>query len=71
MFFSFIKNVFSSCGQYVISNKSVCSWDYDGSGVQYQVLAGPAFIAVFTISGIIIGTLGDIYNRLVEFYQMT
>jgi len=54
----------TNCGQYVISNKSVCSWDYDGSGVQYQVLAGPAFIAVFTISGIIIGTLGDIYNRV-------
>ena len=36
-----------------------CDWQYSGQGWQYQVLAGPAFIIVFTISGVIMGGLAD------------
>merc|ERR1711988_1497600 len=38
---------------------SSCSWSYSGQGWQYQVLAGPAFIIVFTISGVVMGYLAD------------
>jgi len=41
-----------------------CTWDYSGLGMEYQVLAGPAFIAVFTISGVIFGITADYVNRL-------
>ena len=44
-------------------NISYCKWDYAGSGVPYQLLAGPSFIAVFTVAGIVLGVLGDLYNR--------
>lgn len=36
-----------------------CEWNYNGLGLEYQVLAGPAFIAVFTIFCIIIGFTSD------------
>ena len=36
-----------------------CDWTYSGQGWQYQVLAGPAFIIVFTISGVLMGYLAD------------
>jgi len=41
-----------------------CKWDYTGLGMDYQVLAGPAFIAVFTVSGVIFGITADCMNRL-------
>ena len=40
-----------------------CHWDYTGLGIQYQALAGPAFTAVFAVSGIVLGLLSDIYPR--------
>ncbi|KAB7498427.1 hypothetical protein Anas_04225 [Armadillidium nasatum] len=45
------------------TNDSACVWDYSGLGLQYQILAGPSFIAVFTVSGIIIGMAADRYSR--------
>ena len=42
-----------------------CHWDYTGLGIQYQVLAGPAFTAVFVVSGVVLGCLSDIYPRTV------
>jgi hypothetical protein len=36
-----------------------CEWNYSGSGLQYQLLAGPAFIAVFTISSLFSGIISD------------
>ena len=36
-----------------------CVWTYSGQGWEYQVLAGPAFIIVFTISGVLMGYLAD------------
>ena len=51
-----------------------CSWDYSGLGYQYQVgggraeaaadpavqlLAGPAFVAVFSVSGVLVAVTAD------------
>jgi len=44
--------------------KMICKWDYTGLGMDYQVLAGPAFIAVFTVSGVVLGITADYVNRL-------
>jgi len=52
------------CNKVTHGNESVCYFDYDGSGVEYQILAGPAFIAMFSVGGIIMGVLGDIHNRV-------
>lgn len=34
-------------------------WQYSGSGIEYQILAGPVFMLVFTISGIPLGLLAS------------
>jgi len=36
-----------------------CSWEYSGLGIEYQILAGPAFVAVFSVSGVFISVLSD------------
>lgn len=41
-----------------------CEWNYNGLGIDYQLLAGPSFIAVFTIVGVILGFAADRYNRV-------
>lgn len=41
-----------------------CEWNYNGLGLDYQLLAGPSFILVFTIVGIFMGVLADKYNRV-------
>ncbi|PIK45432.1 hypothetical protein BSL78_17707 [Apostichopus japonicus] len=42
---------------------NVCYYDYTGLGWEYQVLAGPIFIVVYTFSGIVLGYAADISNR--------
>lgn len=41
-----------------------CEWNYNGLGIDYQLLAGPSFILVFTIIGIVLGIAADKYNRV-------
>ncbi|GAB0099276.1 uncharacterized protein DMENIID0001_151270 [Sergentomyia squamirostris] len=41
-----------------------CEWNYNGLGIDYQVLAGPSFIAVFTVMGVILGIAADKFNRV-------
>ncbi|ELU06601.1 hypothetical protein CAPTEDRAFT_220111 [Capitella teleta] len=41
----------------------ICAWDYNGQGFEYELLAGPIFIVVFTFVGIPISFVADIYNR--------
>ena len=45
------------------SGESGCVWDYSGFGLQYQLLAGPAFVGVFTVAGIVMGFASDTGNR--------
>nr|XP_002127145.1 uncharacterized protein LOC100183908 [Ciona intestinalis] len=55
---------FDLCEKVYYENQTYCRWDYTGSGIEYQILAGPSFIAIFTVMGIMIGVLGDKYNRV-------
>ena len=41
-----------------------CVWDYSGLGYQYQILAGPAFIAVFSVFGVVISILSDRLKKI-------
>jgi len=45
----------------------LCLWNYNGQGIEYQLLAGPSFILAFSIGGIIIGALADRFNRIIIF----
>ncbi|XP_037076088.1 protein spinster homolog 1-like isoform X2 [Pollicipes pollicipes] len=40
-----------------------CKWDYTGTGTQYNLLAGPVFILIYTFAGIPVGIAADLYNR--------
>ncbi len=42
---------------------SFCEWNYNGLGIEYQILAGPSFILAFSVGGLVIGALADRYNR--------
>jgi MFS family permease len=52
-----------SCQSANINGTTYCEWDYNGLGFEYQVLAGPVFILVFTIVGVVLGIAADKYNR--------
>ena len=41
----------------------LCVWDYNGQGIEYQILAGPSFILALCVGGIITGILSDRYNQ--------
>ena len=41
----------------------VCRWDYNGQGIEYQLIAGPIFIVIYTFAGIFISFAADRYNR--------
>ena len=42
-----------------------CYWEYSGLGIQYQVLAGPAFILMFIFSAVFLAGLSDwLYDKL-------
>ena len=41
----------------------MCKWDHNGQGLQYEILAGPVFIVVYTLVGIPISVLADFSNR--------
>ncbi|KAF6023363.1 hypothetical protein EB796_018320 [Bugula neritina] len=55
----------SACesGFYFGGNESVCEWDYTGQGIEYQLIAGPVFIVVYTLCGIFIGYLTSIFKK--------
>ncbi|XP_043214141.1 MFS-type efflux pump MSMEG_3705-like isoform X1 [Amphibalanus amphitrite] len=40
-----------------------CKWDYTGTGTEYNLLAGPVFILIYTFAGIPMGLAADLYNR--------
>ena len=44
-----------------------CEWDYSATGLEYEVLAGPAFTLVFTLAGLPLGLLAGspVVNRRV------
>ena len=40
-----------------------CDWNYTGLGLDYQLLAGPTFITVFSVSGVLFGLAADLTHR--------
>ncbi|ODM92134.1 Protein spinster 1 [Orchesella cincta] len=48
-----------------------CEWQYTGLGLDYQLLAGPSFMAVFTVAGIFWGIAGDKTNRVYLLFAAT
>uniref|UniRef100_A0A182NSC5 Major facilitator superfamily (MFS) profile domain-containing protein n=1 Tax=Anopheles dirus TaxID=7168 RepID=A0A182NSC5_9DIPT len=52
------------CHQQHINGTVYCEWNYNGLGLEYQLLAGPSFIAVFTVMGVVLGVAADRYNRV-------
>ncbi|XP_050428083.1 protein spinster homolog 1 [Adelges cooleyi] len=54
-----------SCESLTLDDGSkYCEWNYNGLGFEYQLLAGPAFIAVYSICGIGFGIAADKFNRV-------
>ncbi|ODN02815.1 Protein spinster 1 [Orchesella cincta] len=54
------------CGEKSFNNISnVCTWNYTGRGFDYQILAGPMFIGIYTFAAIPVGIAADTYNRKV------
>lgn len=47
-----------------MNGTTYCEWNYNGLGLDYQILAGPTFILVFTIVGVAFGFAADKYNRV-------
>ncbi|ALC48350.1 CG14439 [Drosophila busckii] len=54
----------SSCYTLAMNGSGYCEWNYNGLGIDYQILAGPTFILVFTIAGVFMGFAADKYNRV-------
>ncbi len=52
-------NCVPKSNQTICEADSKCTWEYNGSGLQYQILAGPAFIAMFTLSSLVSGLTSD------------
>ncbi|CAG9767565.1 unnamed protein product [Ceutorhynchus assimilis] len=57
-------NSSDTCMSLTIDDEPYCEWTYNGLGLDYQILAGPSFIAVFTVVGVIMGYLADKFNRV-------
>lgn len=54
----------TECVALSLNGTNYCEWNYNGLGIDYQLLAGPSFILVFTIIGILLGIVADKYNRV-------
>lgn len=52
-----------SCDTLEINGTRYCEWNYNGLGLDYQILAGPSFIAVYTVMGVVLGFAADRFNR--------
>ncbi|XP_008560899.1 putative metabolite transport protein HI_1104 [Microplitis demolitor] len=52
------------CLSLELNGTNYCEWNYNGLGLDYQILAGPSFIAVFTVVGVILGVAADKFNRV-------
>ena len=42
-----------------------CKYDYDGTGILYQLVAGPLFNNIYIIAGVFLGFAADLVNRKV------
>lgn len=54
----------TACVALNINGTPYCEWNYNGLGLDYQLLAGPSFILIFTIMGVVLGVAADRFNRV-------
>merc|ERR1712142_811048 len=57
-----------NCSDYEVQDdceSEGCYWDYSGLGIEYQVLSGPAFVAIFSTSTVLLSVLSDKYSTAV------
>lgn len=54
----------TSCIALNVNGTPYCEWNYNGLGLDYQLLAGPSFILIFTIMGVVLGVVADKFNRV-------
>lgn len=50
----------------VVSNSTderICQYDYNGQGIEYQLVSGPIFTLVFTCTGVIISIFADNFRN--------
>ncbi|KAG8035046.1 hypothetical protein G9C98_001536 [Cotesia typhae] len=52
------------CLSLELNGTKYCEWNYNGLGLDYQILAGPSFIAIFTVVGVALGIAADKFNRV-------
>ncbi len=52
-------NCSSRLSQEVCQKGQGCSWEYNGRGLDYQVLAGPSFILMFSTWSVAVGMVSD------------
>ena len=62
-------NILTCSCDNVISENSPCYWKYTGQGTDYQLLVGPMYIIVFSLSGIPLGMLNSQSNTTTEVYN--
>jgi len=43
-----------------------CYWDFNGLGIDYQVLAGPSFIQVFIFSAVLMAIMSDLLYKYIS-----
>lgn len=55
--------VFTRHGQGNVTIYDACEYDYDGTGLLYQLVAGPLFNNVYIVAGIFLGFAADLFNR--------
>ncbi|KAG8290943.1 hypothetical protein J6590_072822 [Homalodisca vitripennis] len=54
----------TSCAALALDDgERFCEWNRNGLGIDYQILAGPSFIAVYTVVGVFLGIAADKYRR--------
>ncbi|PSN37166.1 hypothetical protein C0J52_20659 [Blattella germanica] len=47
-------NTSEACLALEMNGTHYCEWTYNGLGLDYQILAGPSFIAVYTVLGVVL-----------------
>ncbi|KAJ8682908.1 hypothetical protein QAD02_018700 [Eretmocerus hayati] len=52
------------CESLQLNGTRYCEWTYDGKGLEYQILAAPGFITVYTAACVIFGFAADRFNRV-------
>lgn len=63
--YSALVNVTVNGSMMLLNVSDGCKYDYDGTGVLYQLVAGPLFNNIYIIAGVFLGFAADLANRKV------